>query len=114
MRISDWSSDVCSSDLGAAPIMQGRCAQPVVRAPTPWQARPKWGPWRQDQACGIDRAEKPPSTSFDFAQERLASPAKDRKSVVEGKSVSGRVDLGGRSIITKNKTNYNNIITHNT
>src|SRR3546814_11060203 len=33
----------------------------------------------------------------------------DRKSVVEGKSVSVRVDLGGRRIITKNTTTH----THN-
>src|SRR3546814_18948021 len=30
----------------------------------------------------------------------------DRKSVVEGKSVSVRVDLGGRRIITKKTTHY--------
>src|SRR3546814_20547759 len=33
----------------------------------------------------------------------------DRKSVVWGKSVSVRVDIGGRRIINKKKTNYNNI-----
>src|SRR3546814_16077466 len=38
---------------------------------------------------------------------RQPSP-EDRKSVVEGKSVSVRVDLGGRRIITK-KQNHNNI-----
>src|SRR3546814_18270021 len=31
----------------------------------------------------------------------------DRKSVVSGKSVSVRVDLGGRRSITKNTTSYN-------
>src|SRR3546814_21197667 len=36
-----------------------------------------------------------------------AHPAADRKSVVEGKSVSGRVGLGGRRIF-KNTTNYYN------
>src|SRR3546814_20759832 len=35
---------------------------------------------------------------------------RDRKSVVEGKSVSVRVDLGGRRIIKK-KNKYNNVIT---
>src|SRR3546814_16461499 len=34
-------------------------------------------------------------------------PARARKSVVEGKSVSVRVDLGGRRIINKNKNKYN-------
>src|SRR3546814_13257163 len=36
-----------------------------------------------------------------------SSRPEDRKSVVEGKSVSVRVDLGGRRII-KNKTTYKN------
>src|SRR3546814_17346531 len=42
------------------------------------------------------------------AQERKAKRAKwpkDRKSVVEGKSVSVRVDLGGRRIINKKNKN---------
>src|SRR3546814_15345113 len=42
---------------------------------------------------------------------RLIGPqpgvAQDRKRVVEGKSVSVRVDLGGRRIIKKKKTRYN-------
>src|SRR3546814_17806024 len=40
---------------------------------------------------------------------------RDRKSVVLGKSVSGRVDLGGRSIIRKtkhNKSTLMNSVTH--
>src|SRR3546814_15617783 len=38
----------------------------------------------------------------------LALPGvKDRKSVVSGKSVSVRVDLGGRRIIKKKKDNHN-------
>src|SRR3546814_17890259 len=39
---------------------------------------------------------------------RRAEAAQDRKSVVEGKSVSGRVDLVGRRIIKKKKQNNNN------
>src|SRR3546814_20675486 len=36
----------------------------------------------------------------------------DRKSVVEGRSVSVRVDLGGRRIITKNKIRDTSDMTH--
>src|SRR3546814_12813863 len=36
-------------------------------------------------------------------QLRLSRPDRDRKSVVQGKSVSVRVDLGGRRIIKKKK-----------
>src|SRR3546814_16768060 len=68
-RISDWSSDVCSSDL----------VGPVQRR--------EGGGQHGHQQC---RA----------AQHGLARRT-DRKSVVLGKSVSGRVDLGGRRAIKK-------------
>src|SRR3546814_20624127 len=38
------------------------------------------------------------------ARGMMAPPRSDRKSVVEGKSVSVRVDLGGRRIINKKKS----------
>src|SRR3546814_15154255 len=81
MRISDWSSDVCSSDLGPhrdMPVLVGkaRLAQPQAR--------------RVDD--GRDRRHD------------TALSAPDRKSVVSGKSVSVRVDLGGRRIIKKKQS----------
>src|SRR3546814_14161379 len=90
MRISDWSSDVCSSDL---PRRRCRGTAPGDRRRTgggsPYRARGAYAdadrrPWR----CG---EWTPPSPDL-----RL-----DRKSVVSGKSVSVRVDLGGRRIIKK-------------
>src|SRR3546814_11956506 len=45
--------------------------------------------------------------NFDRLQGYLADARIDRKSVVSGKSVSVRVDLGGRRIIKKKKTNNN-------
>src|SRR3546814_1162938 len=87
MRISDWSSDVCSSDLTmnitsisvaigniaplAAPIHNLPFTCVLVICPT-------YRKWR-------------------------ASDKRDRKSVVKGKSVSGRVDLGGRRILKQTK-----------
>src|SRR3546814_13809460 len=114
MRISDWSSDVCSSDLLAVMgaladlaqrtdgIRQGElfagdagdeataadlatCFQSVVDAQ---QLTPRWQP-----------------AGFAFEQ----APA-DRKSVVSGKSVSVRVDLGGRRTIKKKKSITTKII----
>src|SRR3546814_7705036 len=73
MRISDWSSDVCSSDLGAK--IESKHGRPSFLHT---HARPR------------GRAQGDP---------RLGA---DRKSVVSGKSVSVRVDLGGRRIIKKN------------
>src|SRR3546814_15830512 len=76
MRISDWSSDVCSSDLGRGG---------VVRA--------------GDMAC----------SSASPRRRAVRAPSADRKSVVQGKSVSVRVELGGRRIIKK-KTNQHIIV----
>src|SRR3546814_14315958 len=44
---------------------------------------------------------------------RGAGSAVDRKSVVSGKSVSVRVDLGGRRIIKKKKTEQNRNVSQN-
>src|SRR3546814_15123719 len=90
MRISDWSSDVCSSDLArrAAAAAQARLRDRFARYFPPAAA----------QARGGALARR--------ADRRTAGRAgADRKSVVEGKSVSVRVDLGGRRIIKKKNDN---------
>src|SRR3546814_11317336 len=83
MRISDWSSDVCSS-----------------RRPRTVQGRPR--------SAGLGRAPaaRHPS-SPDTHRGRTPGPGSGaRKSVVYGKSVSVRVDLGGRRLIkTKHTSN---------
>src|SRR3546814_10927153 len=108
MRISDWSSDVCSSDLVVPP--RGR----AVRGGDAACLKGVSTDAPQNVATG--RAI-PPNDVFLRRQEREKSgqPERhmrhesrdplqpDRKSVVEGKSGSVRVDLGGRSIIKKNK-----------
>src|SRR3546814_17064153 len=94
MRISDWSSDVCSSDL---PIGGGRHQCEI------WQ---RAGP--EDLL--------PPVRSFclvriaDHVGHRRRGPlsagwpdARDRQSGVKGKSVAVRVDHGGCRLITKKK-----------
>src|SRR3546814_17124849 len=95
MRISDWSSDVCSSDLrwmdwqlttlvsGMVPLFQS-----LVRTPK-----------EQQQPEQIARHRDVSAAAVQIVDARLA----DRKSVVSGKSVSVRVDLGGRRIIKKKK-----------
>src|SRR3546814_19624030 len=68
------------------------------------------------------RALPPPSPAWPACRSRAPAPARcgcrrrarrdgsaaDRKSVVSGKSVSVRVDLGSRSILNKKKINNNN------
>src|SRR3546814_11406540 len=96
MRISDWSSDVCSSDLlvigNPAAVVEDR--RDGNRAPGRWHRR-HVAPDRciQHKLPRIDQTERRDGGDM------LA----DRKSVVKGKSVSVSVDLGGRLIIQKKK-----------
>src|SRR3546814_18803511 len=94
MRISDWSSDVCSSDLRrftTPPVVYGINANTVffVSGLVPRMLT------RIDVAEGINLRQ--------WLYQTLYTPwlSPDRKSVVLGKSVSVRVDLGGRRYIKK-------------
>src|SRR3546814_17035184 len=97
MRISDWSSDVCSSDLRGRRLL-GRAAQPVRRRR---KGRRRGGrdvpvgrgvPGRHGRRRAADRHD-----------------ARDRKSVVEGKSVLVSEVLGGRRIMKHKKSSDLNI-----
>src|SRR3546814_2405145 len=78
MRISDWSSDVCSSDLLVL----------VAR----WAGRGLFGGF----AHLVDKG-------FAFVLDRDAAIADRSEERRVGKSVSVRVDLGGRRIIKKKR-----------
>src|SRR3546814_9287157 len=93
MRISDWSSDVCSSDLllrhglvvefaGAFGIQ----AEVELVVPAELEAR---------LAQGV----------VAHLRAGMALGEVDRTSVVSGQRVSVRVDIGGRRIIKRNKGN---------
>src|SRR3546814_12830158 len=101
MRISDWSSDVCSSDLVGQAIVLAE-QQGVERVGVGGDR----GQLRVDGGghVVVELGEGGQA----LAQLGLAAVAGldgDRKSVVEGKSVSVRVDLGGRRIIKKKRYN---------
>src|SRR2546429_4902879 len=89
----DWSSDVCSSDLVARPIVW------LVRVNLPMNcsvtARPRCTSCR---AATLSSGRSNPSPSISTQTITL----EDRKSVVEGK----RGDLGGGRIIKKKKRRY--------
>src|SRR3546814_18884965 len=91
MRISDWSSDVCSSDLGV-----GLLARDLLRS--------TFDPDRAAQRLPVEAQRR-----LRVGEKLLALAALvigdegDRKSVVWGQSVSVRVDVGVRSIIKKTK-----------
>src|SRR3546814_18927644 len=95
MRISDWSSDVCSSDLGSART-RGHGADPVTSIGlhlTPELMRMGAArPAMRSKVFGLPSTSQFAGVTFDGL---------DRKSVVQGKSVSVRVVLGGRRLIKK-------------
>src|SRR3546814_14663229 len=94
MRISDWSSDVCSSDLPRSTAFRSTvstCSHPPY--PRPPCPHPPGNEERQA------RRPRTPDAS---------RPRGDRKSVVSGQSVSVRVDPGGRRIIKKKTTKKHN------
>src|SRR3546814_11898010 len=103
MRMSDWSSDVCSSDLVAALAPASAADFVRIEGGTFEMGSEEFyreeGPVRQVTVRPflISSTEV---TNADFA----AFVAADRTSVVWGKSVSVRVDLGGRRIIKKKIT----------
>src|SRR3546814_12044327 len=105
MRISDWSSDVCSSDLAdgrphAETIpFEEQGILPLALSPR-GPRRPDYGtPAAIRPACG-GPAFRASGQAESGASARY-SP--DRKRVVEGKSVSVRVDIVGRRTIKKKK-----------
>src|SRR3546814_16981455 len=91
MRISDWSSDVCSSELWADVV--------VMLFPDEEQARV----YREELAPNLR-----PGAALAFAHGLAIRFAliEDRKRVVSGKSVSVRVALGGRRTIKKKKNTH--------
>src|SRR3546814_19183814 len=106
MRISDWSSDVCSSDLApaidggdhrqAAGRERGKAAVPLLR--------------QRDDGGTASGAIAENGLQL-HRHRRQVEPvaevlAADRKGVVEGKGVSVRVDLGGRRLITKKNNKH--------
>src|SRR3546814_16925198 len=103
MRISDWSSDVCSSDL-----CRVRCHALLLvlaRANRPSIGLPEIPP--MGMLSGSPEQEAPMSTTSTYTVTGMNCG--DRKSVVWGKSVSVRVELGGSRIINKKKTRQRQI-----
>src|SRR3546814_13483178 len=104
MRISDWSSDVCSSDLAAVVGQRGQAGK-IRRL-----KRLQFG-IGDEAGAGFFRLRQ---TEFRRRYGLYAKGAEKlaRKSVVEGQSVSVSVDLGGHLIVKKNNYQNHNIHIH--
>src|SRR3546814_15200761 len=107
MRISDWSSDVCSSDL-PRPMRPTAIAAmaPDHRVRACFDSCVGMGvePWMQ--ACAWYEASRSAARHRWTCRKSRPAPdaLQDRKRDVKGKSVSVRVDPGGRRSIKKKKT----------
>src|SRR3546814_18100560 len=109
MRISDWSSDVCSSDLVDMAV-----ADPMLQrdAPLPASAVRRRAGHRQHRLyrraghCQRPIARQPVRPVL-IANTKCVADQQDRKSVGMGKRMSEREDHGGRPYIKKQKQNNN-------
>src|SRR3546814_12699546 len=97
MRISDWSSDVCSSDLAV------RLCGGNLLATFPGHVAGALAYCVSQLDRDLDRR---------VGARRLQRECqRDRKRAVQGKSVSVRVDIGGRCIMKKKHSNNTKTIT---
>src|SRR3546814_11604433 len=102
MRISDWSSDVCSSDLIAAGRVT-RAEQHADETDDLLQRarRIQQRPQRADDDDAVNEVRARHQRRVQDRRHAADDLEAERKSVVEGKRVSVRVDLGARRIIKK-------------
>src|SRR3546814_11543500 len=98
MRISDWSSDVCSSDLGDNPAEERQLDHKAITI------KELCALYVADLDAGLilgkgGRPKKSTTTVTDSG--RTERNIIDRKRDVQGKSVSFSVDIGGRRLINQ-------------
>src|SRR3546814_20078827 len=106
MRISDWSSDVCSSDLVTCsdPPSSIRTLQAVhanIGSKASSGSHKARNESLRHRLSALWSAVSIKAGRLYGCPAQIAGPFIDRTSVVSGKSVSVRVDLGGRRILKK-------------
>src|SRR3546814_20288446 len=99
MRISDWSSDVCSSDLR---VTMGDSFSIAAQGGLVFKIADQWVIAADIRWIDIDASVKVNGATGGNAN---VDPLVygDRTSVVSGKSVSVRLGIGGRRIIQNNR-----------
>src|SRR3546814_13113312 len=109
MRISDWSSDVCSSDLRGPADVDARRQERWRRRLWEVACGPTWaspahalGSWLTSALHQVGPALLAPPIAV-AADVDDPAVVQGRKRVVSGKSVAVRVGLGGRRLIKKKK-----------
>src|SRR3546814_11592248 len=97
MRISDWSSDVCSSDLKKSRSRWSGRVFALEETPLPKERSGETGQFSVNWRGAVRRRNIRPASLWRSEERRV------------GKSVSVRVDLGGRRIIKKKQTRMTRI-----
>src|SRR3546814_494817 len=110
MRISDWSSDVCSSDLGSG--RRGQGGGQIVGKLRDVVARRSSLTRHDVRRCLQGHAGASPCPARTGCGLPMATI--DRQSVVEGKRFSVRVDLVGRRTYNNKTKLLNKVHTQNT
>src|SRR3546814_20871622 len=109
MRISDWSSDVCSSDLEAVDAGDAVADRQDLTDFADRCVGAEIGDLVLDDLADFSGADfhclafHRANWAYGLSALHRLGETVDRKSVVSGTSVSERVDLGGRRIIKKKK-----------
>src|SRR3546814_16012559 len=112
MRISDWSSDVCSSDLRQDRMApRGHLAANLLHGDQIDHAGDAGDPAADRTHAGKPEASAPPEFVKRPQVGEIRRHQADRKSVVKGKSVSVSVDLVGRRVLKK-KIKYTKTLEH--
>src|SRR3546814_14343882 len=104
MRISDWSSDVCSSDLR---VHRDHLLRRLDRTLALLDRSLDLGRDGVGELGAVTQDDQ----RGDGLPELVVRSAEERQSVVQGKSVSVRVDPGGRRLIKqKTKTKIHSLV----
>src|SRR3546814_11052475 len=107
MRISDWSSDVCSSDLKVIDFIidLAKVSEREVTADALREEEEKAAAAEEPKKAAKKPAKKATKSKAKAkdAGDDAAAGGEDRKSVGWGKRVAVRVDLGGRRNFKKKK-----------
>src|SRR3546814_14367832 len=101
MRISDWSADVCSSDLEAARSGEAGRGFAVVAQEVKALAGQARAASKDFRALVIDRLKTGSDIADSLADDIEGSRLADRKSVGSGKGVAVQVDLAGHRLMKK-------------